>query len=163
MSLRNLSIKKYKNLLFPAFLLAISVSYLASSLLLGSPIVNGRLTPSFFPMLLGGGSILLSIIYLTHTLKEYREEWREVEEVEEVTVFEGLLPYLVVLSTLVYISVFPFIGYFLSSLVYVFSIIIIFSNPHKLISKFMLALCVVGLGYVLFEQVFRVRLPVFWG
>lgn len=156
---------KSKRLVFPLFLLAFSLIYLISSISLGAPFNNGRLTPSFFPLLLGGASTAFTLILLARTvIQESNEEKRDSPQKEaEARNIDKFLPLLVITATVVYTILFPIIGYFLSSLLYVFSVVIIFSDLKKLVTKFMLTIAVVFLGYLLFEQVFRVRLPALWG
>lgn len=160
-----ISITKSKRLFFPLFLLAFSLLYLVSSIFLGAPLENGRLTPSFFPLLLGGISTAFTLTLLVRAIKQVGNEGEIGSAQKEVETrnIEKLLPYFVIAATIAYIILFPIIGYFLSSLLYVFSIIVIFSDLHRLFSKFILTITVVALGYLLFEQVFRVRLPALWG
>lgn len=63
------------------------------------------------------------------------------------------------LATALYVLAFTQLGYLASSLLYVFAIMIIFSNTEKWLSKLVIAALIVGLGYLLFEQLFGVRLP----
>lgn len=158
-------VTKSKRLVFPLFLLAFSLTYLISSISLGVPLNNGRLTPSFFPLLLGGISTAFTLMLLFRTVRQERnEEGTDSPQKEaETRNIDKFLPLLVIAATVVYTLLFPIMGYFLSSLLYVFSVVIIFSDLNKLVTKFMLTIAVVFLGYLLFEQVFRVRLPALWG
>lgn len=161
----SIPITKPKRFLFPLFLLAFSIIYLISSLSLGAPLQNGRLTPSFFPLLLGVISTALTLILLVRTVRKVANEGESASTQKEMEArkVEKLLPLFVIAATTIYIILFPIIGYFFSSLLYIFSIIIIFSDLNKLLTKFILTIAVVFLGYLLFEQVFRVRLPALWG
>lgn len=160
-----ISTYKSKRLIFPLFLLAFSLLYLINSIFLGAPLENGRLTPSFFPLLLGVISTVFTLILLARTTKQKSDVEKSASAQEKVGTrkIEKYLPLLVISSTVIYIIIFPIIGYFLSSLLYVLSIIIIFSDLKKTFIKFILAIAVVLLGYLLFEQVFRVRLPALGG
>lgn len=154
-----------KRLVFPLFLLAFSFTYLISSISLGVPLNNGRLTPSFFPLLLGGISTAFTLMLLVRTVRQERngKGTSSPQKEAEIRNIDKFLPLLVIVATVFYTLLFPIMGYFLSSLLYVFSVVIIFSDLNKLVSKFMLTIAVVLLGYLLFEQVFRVRLPALWG
>lgn len=156
---------KAKSLCFPLFLVAFSLIYLVSSLALGAPLENGRLTPSFFPLILGAISTALTLVILVRALKQSstEEEWSAAKKGDEARKIDKYLTFFVIAATALYIVLFPTLGYFATSFLYVFSIIIIFSNLSKLLSKSLLAIAVVVLGYLLFEQVFRVRLPTVWG
>lgn len=158
-------VTRTKRIVFPLFLLTFSLIYLISSILLGAPLNNGRLTPSFFPLLLGGISTAFTLMLLVRTVRqESNEEVRDSPQKEPRTrSIDKFLPLLVIAATVFYTILFPIIGYFLSSLLYVFSIVTIFSDLNKLVTKLLLTIAVVFLGYLLFEQVFRVRLPALWG
>jgi putative tricarboxylic transport membrane protein len=158
-------ITKSKRLVFPLFLLAFCLLYFISSIFLGVPLEDGRLTPAFFPLTLGVISTAFAVIFLVRTIrKTHNEEGSEPPQRELAEKnLERLRPFFVIGATTIYIILFPAVGYFLSSLFYVFSIIVIFSDFKKIFSKSILTTAVVILGYLLFEQVFRVRLPALWG
>ncbi|MFD2437537.1 tripartite tricarboxylate transporter TctB family protein [Modicisalibacter luteus] len=157
-------ITKSKRLVFPLFLLAFCLLYFISSISLGVPLEDGRLTPAFFPLTLGVISTAFAVIFLVRTIrKTHNEEGSEPperagrkEHRKAASFFRHRCYHYIHYS-------FPAVGYFLSSLFYVFSIIVIFSDFKKIFTKSTLTTAVVILGYLLFEQVFRVRLPALWG
>lgn len=69
----------------------------------------------------------------------------------------------VVATIFVYIFAFLPVGYFLSSTVFVFVLITLFSSFEKLFQKALLSVAVVLAGYGMFQLLFGVRLPTLWG
>lgn len=149
---------KAKKAVFPILLLIFSGSYLLTARGLGPSIVDGRLSPSFFPSILGSLALVLSAILVWRSL-------RDANNSESSQPPSGLARFRVLLitaSTALFILVFQHIGYLFSATAYVFSIILVFSDLGKLPSKFIMAL-VTSLGaYLLFTQAFNVRLPGLW-
>lgn len=144
-------------ILFYLLLLMVSIAYLLSAIPLGAPVVDAQLKPSFFPLIIGSLALTFSSILLLRTLKERRAA-KPASDDPAATPGDRR-PYLVMLATALYVLAFTQLGYLASSLLYVFAIMIIFSNTEKWLSKLVIAALIVGLGYLLFEQLFGVRLP----
>ena len=151
------STKQRASLVFPLFLCSISLVYLVSAILLGSPVSNGRLTTTFFPMVVGGGALTLAVTLLFRALSERRDASQKTVSQDK------LRPLIVMLATLAYILTFSALGYLVASVAYVLAIILLFSDFSRLFGKVAIAIILTLLGYLLFEQIFRVRLPTLWG
>lgn len=145
-----------KKAVFPILLLLFSTGYLVTARGLGPSIVDGRLSPSFFPSILGTLAVLLSIVLV----------WRALHEAAAADdVPTGIARYRVLLitaSTALFILVFQQIGYLFSATPYVLSIILVFSDRDKIPAKFLMALVTALGAYLLFTQAFNVRLPGLW-
>lgn len=142
--------------LFLYFVLALSVGYLVSALSIGPPIIDGGLTPSFFPIFLGIAAILFSSTLVLQNLRSRSDETGS----REPAIYTHLW---VIAAIFVYITAFRPLGYFISSLLFVFAILVIFSSLEKMLQKAAISVAIVGIAYVMFQQLFGVRLPSPWG
>jgi putative tricarboxylic transport membrane protein len=157
-----------KNLVFYFLGFAFSIGYFVTAVNLGNPVSNNRLEPSFFPLVLGFFAVLFSSILL---LREIASSKKQESSTQEKTVESDqseakkskYSPLLIMLSIFVYIFAFSFIGYFISSFLFVLSIIVIFSSLEKIIQKSIISIIIVLIGYLVFDQLFGVRLPALWG
>ncbi|GAB3480179.1 tripartite tricarboxylate transporter TctB family protein [Marinomonas epiphytica] len=153
-----------KNLLFYYFLIALSFGYLITAIRLGAPVVDNRPEPSFFPIIVGALACIFSLILITRKFQSIKQEMptesRLDKQVQESS--ENKAPLLIMGAIFLYIIAFSYIGYFISSYLFVLSVILIFSSMTKVIQKAMISLIIVFLGYLIFEQVFGVRLPALW-
>ncbi|MBU2867360.1 tripartite tricarboxylate transporter TctB family protein [Pacificibacter marinus] len=137
-------------------ILVVSVGYLISAVSLGAPIVDNGLTPSFFPILVGAAAILFSTMLIVQSLRTPVENTKA----DEPRTYTHLL---VIAAIFVYIVAFRQIGYFISSTLFVFALILIFSRVEKLLFKAGISVLVVAICYVMFQKLFGVRLPTLWG
>lgn len=142
--------------IFLYFLLAVSVGYFITALNLGSPLTDGGVTPSFFPILLGAASILFSCIVILQKLRSKAVEAGEAGP----PVYTHLW---VVVAIFFYIVAFKPLGYFISSSLFVYALVLLFSSFDKLLNKAVISIVIVGIAYVMFQQLFGVRLPTPWG
>lgn len=145
-----------RHLVFLYVTLAVSVGYFISALSLGAPTSDGGLTPSFFPILVGGAAIVFAGILIVQKLREGAD----------AAATEGPRSYThlwVGAAIFAYIVAFKPLGYFLSSGLFVFALIVIFSSFEKLVIKAVIAAVITGVAYVMFQQLFGVRLPTLWG
>ncbi|WP_084783613.1 tripartite tricarboxylate transporter TctB family protein [Marinobacterium aestuarii] len=155
-------------ILFHVFVLVVSCGYLLSAFSLGMPVVESQLKPSFFPMLIGFLSVIFSAILFLREIRtdkasfigEAREADQASDSDSEKT--SDRSAYLIIAATAVYIFAFSQIGYLLASALYVFAVMVIFSNREKIWQKLAIAIVTVGIGYLVFEQMFGVRLPALW-
>ncbi|SEW07317.1 putative tricarboxylic transport membrane protein [Aliiroseovarius sediminilitoris] len=145
-----------RHLIFLYVTLAVSVGYLISALRLGAPTSESGLTPSFFPILLGATSITFSCILIVQKLRSEPEEKRQSEPANYTHLW-------VVVAIFAYITAFKTVGYFISSGLFVFVLIVIFSSFEKFLVKAAISAAVVVVAYVTFQQLFGVRLPTLWG
>jgi len=134
---------------------------------LGTPFANNALQPSSFPLLVGFFAMMFSSILLYREVKLMKNTASSLEDdtqIEEVLTGKSrFAPLGVMLSIFLYILLFSPLGYFLSSILFVLSIIIIFSSLEKALQKIVISTTIVTFGYLVFEQMFGVRLPTLWG
>lgn len=147
-----------KKAVFPLLLLLFSTGYLVTARGLGPSIVDGRLSPSFFPSILGTLAVLLSIVLVWRALHEGPAD----DDADAPTGIARYRVLLITASTALFILVFQQIGYLFSATAYVLSIILVFSDRDKIPSKFLMALVTALGAYLLFTQAFNVRLPGLW-
>lgn len=143
-------------LLFLYVVLAVSVGYLVTAIGIGNPISGSNLTPSFFPILVGVAAIVFASVLIVQTLREASGE----------LVGNGPAIYThiwVTVAIFIYITIFRTTGYFFSSWLFVLALIVLFSSFEKLIQKAAISAVIVGLAYLMFQQLFGVRLPTLWG
>jgi len=148
----------YKKIIFQFLIFIVSVAYLVTAINLGSPMVDGGLQPSFFPLIIGSFAVLFSGILL---FKEWILEKRRASDAGDES-----SPYaapIIVFLTLIYITAFSTIGYFIPSVLFVFSMMLMFSTKEKLVQKAVISIVIVALGYLIFELLFGVRLPTLRG
>lgn len=145
-----------RQMVFLYFTLAVSVGYLVTALSLGAPIADGGLTPAFFPILVGGAAIVFCSILIVQALRIQSEATPE----DEVRRYTHLW---VVAAIFLYIVAFKPLGYFLSSGLFVFALILLFSKFEKPVIKAVISAGIVGVAFVMFQQLFGVRLPTLWG
>ena len=159
----------YKKAVFPILILIFSIGYFIEAITLGPPLAEGGIVgPSFIPLVLGVFSIFFSLILTTRALSAVKSAAKLPQKAVEHQPVEAptqpsSLPVLTILAIAIYIVLFSLVGYVLSSLPFVFSIITIFSDKNKWILKCVLSAAIVAFGYLVFEQLFGVRLPTFRG
>ena len=142
-----------RQLLFLFAMLAVSVGYLVSALSLGAPVGESGLTPSFFPIMVGVAAIIFSSILILQKLRTKSDQDETPSSYTQIGV---------VVAVFVYILAFRPVGYFISSTVFVFALILLFSSFEKLLQKALISVAIVVIGYVMFQQLFGVRLPTPW-
>jgi putative tricarboxylic transport membrane protein len=157
-----------KKSIFPLFVLVVSVIYLIEAIRMGAPVVDAGIRPSFVPQVLGALSTLFSLILTIKSVREQAPPDTEAETsdngaaaLEDASSIKPAVLTIVAIS--IYIALFTTLGYVLSSMVFVFAIIVIFSAPDRWHSKLATSAAIVAFGYVVFEQLFGVRLPTLWG
>lgn len=144
---------------FPLLLLIFSISYTVTGLSLGPMIVDGRLSPSFFPMVLGILAIVLSLV-LTRRALQSTEPTTNSEKTTGVDRFRVIL---IVVATAAFIMVFQRIGYLFTAPAYVLSIILLFSDRKNIALKLGISIVTAMVAYLMFTKGFNVRLPELWG
>lgn len=145
-----------RQLLFYFVTLAVSAGYLICALSLGAPISESGLTPSFFPILVGAAAVLFASVLILQQLRA----GRPAQAAETPRSWTHLGVAAVVFA---YILAFKPLGYFLSSGLFVLALILLFSSFKKLVQKAALSAAITGIAYVMFQQLFGVRLPTLWG
>lgn len=156
-----------KNVVFHFLLFFLSVGYFVIAINLGAPFINNGLQPSSFPLLVGLFAMMFSSILLYREVKLMKSKASSLEDDTQTdNALSGkgrFAPLAVMLSIFLYILLFSPLGYFFSSILFVLSIIIIFSSLEKVLQKIVISTIIVSFGYLVFEQMFGVRLPTLWG
>ena len=151
-----------KNLVFYYFILVFSLGYLVTAISLGAPVVDSRLEPSFFPIVIGSFALLFSLILLYRQAAKNNATGSAPKTQPASAEHSKYAPALIMLAIFVYILAFSYLGYFISSYLFVLSVILIFSSFEKFLQKAAISFIIALVGYLLFEQVFGVRLPALW-
>lgn len=149
-----------RQLVFLYVTLAVSVGYLVTALSLGAPIADNGLTPAFFPILVGCAAIVFCSILIVQALRVPPETAPQTDAANEERSYTHVW---VVVAIFFYIVAFRTLGYFLSSGLFVFALILLFSKFEKLVLKAVISAAIVGVAFVMFQQLFGVRLPTLWG
>lgn len=161
-----------RQLVFLYVTLAVSVGYLVTALSLGAPVAENGLTPAFFPILVGGAAIVFCGILILQALRASSDAKAAAKSAKSETKSDtgpatpetrNYTHLWVVVAIFFYILGFKPLGYFLSSGLFVFALILLFSKFDKLLLKALISAAVVGTAYLMFQQLFGVRLPTLWG
>ncbi|MGQ0333866.1 tripartite tricarboxylate transporter TctB family protein [Halomonas elongata] len=159
----------------PAVLAIITLVYLVSAMQIGTPMKDGNMTPSFFPITAAAIMLIALVCAMVQEIRRARSidtekkgeasgsEEGEKEGKNAAGISLGAI--CVALLTAGYLLAFDLIGYFVSTFLYVLLLMFQFGSfsvkslPMKLIATFI----VTGAGFLLFEVFFQVRLPTLWG
>lgn len=151
-------------LLVPVALLIVTTVYLVTAIQMAPPMRNGNITASFFPLLIAIVMDLALLSVLWQTIRSTPEQAHDdkAPPTDDAN-NQRYGPLWVTLLTALYIVAFSTLGYFTSTACYVFALTLLFGEglkrwPTKLLATGLITLS----GYLLFELIFRVRLPTFW-
>jgi len=129
--------------------------YVIEAIRLGSPIRKGQVDVSFFPLVI---AILMYIAIFYVFISSYK--YRPKKKTFYLSLKKINKPLLIIILTIVYILLFKIIGYMLSSILYIFSIIYIFeTNRRNFFIKIIYAIIIAILIFLLYEKLFLIRLP----
>lgn len=153
--------------IFHGLLALLALGYLLGSIGMGMPIVNGQLTPSFFPFIIG---VLVSCLCIWQWAAEILSCRKDVAStaLEDKAVGASCamwrMPEVKLIAiTASYVLSFAIVGYWLSTLLYVSAVMLLFSGVKKWLVKGLMSLVITAVGYLVFSQLFNVRLPLLWG
>lgn len=154
--------------LFPLFILVCSIIYLIEAIKLGRPITAEGIRPSFVPMVLGSLSSLFSLLLTIKASGLTKGAQTDANPPSGERATDAAKPLvspavLTIIAISIYIALFSVIGYALSSLLFVFAVTTIFSERNRWLHKLVTSAAIVAFGYIVFEQLFGVRLPALWG
>ncbi|KAA3652292.1 MAG: tripartite tricarboxylate transporter TctB family protein [Proteobacteria bacterium] len=154
--------------LFPLFILVCSIIYLIEAIKLGRPITAEGIRPSFVPMVLGSLSSLFSLLLTIKASGLTKGAQTDANPPSGERATGAAKPLvspavLTIIAISIYIALFSVIGYALSSLLFVFAVTTIFSERNRWLHKLVTSAAIVAFGYIVFEQLFGVRLPALWG
>jgi len=138
-------------------LIVITIYMLETVIPLWPPFKDGRPTVSSWPLLVVVTGYPACLIFLLRTLKEDKGGKRFFYNWKRSSIFLGL--------TILYVGIFTQLGYWVSTFLYSFGLIL-FSYQRKgrskaraLIFSIVVSIGITVIIYVLFEEIFGVRLP----
>ncbi len=127
--------------------------YMIEAINMGSPIRNGRVDANFFPIVISCLMYIVTFYLLIHSFKQNKE-------IIAFNFTQKSKPILIIIFTVIYILLLKSIGYMLSSVLYIFSIVSIFdSKKRSLYLKIIYAVIIAILIFLLYEKIFAIRLP----
>jgi len=142
--------------LLAIILIIANTIYLIEGINTAPPIKNGELGITFFPIVI---SLLLYIAAICILIAGIREK-----SVLSFNLSKISKPSAVIFITFIYVLIFKQIGYILSSILYVLSLMLLFEDETGFKTKKLLnivySIIIVLLIYLLYQKVFGVRLPV---
>lgn len=127
--------------------------YMIEAVNMGSPIKKGQVDINFFP-------IIMSVIMYIITIYLLFQSFQSKEESFQFKLVKASKPIYIILFTLVYILLLRPVGYMFSSILYIFSILLIFSTGNKnLLTKILYSIIIAIFIFLLYEKIFAIRLP----
>ena len=142
--------------LFAIILIIVNTIYLIEGFNTAPPMTNGKPGITFVPLIISTLFYIAAIYILITSMRK--------ESVSSFHLSEVSRPIAVIFITFIYILIFKPIGYILSSIIYVFSFMFLLEEKtefkkKKLLNIFFSSLIVVLLIYLLYQIIFKVRLP----
>ncbi len=118
------------------------------------PQVNGNVVgPEFFPRIIAIGLLILGgILLIQNTI--IKSEDKELKFFKK----DNMKSYLVMLITLVYLIAMSFVGFVISSIIYLIILMIMYGIENK-IKAVINSVVIVGIVYVVFNNLLSVPLP----
>lgn len=145
--------------LMPIFFIVVSVIYLTLSLNLPKAQLGDPYGPLYFPIIIGIGMLLSSIVYFFNELRNKAEE----NENEDFLLIKKKRTLLLIISTLVlcllYTFLFEIIGYLLATLLFLGSLLFIVNGKEKWISNLSVSILFTLISWALLTQVLGIYLP----
>ena len=144
--------------------IAVAVVFFAVSLSF-PPGTNGAVGPGWFPRILCVLVILLSVINIVTTnlaFKQLSKEEQEADYAKTRKVFssENSRVWISVVATLAYVMGIQYIGFVVSSLVYMYAMSLYYKTPEKSkVVTVLLPIIVTGVLYYVFSNLLHVVLP----
>jgi len=127
--------------------------YMIEAINMGSPIRKGRVGVNFFPIVISCLMYIVTFYLLVNSFKQNKE-------IIDFNFTRKSKPILIIVFTIIYILLFKPIGYMLSSILYIFSIVSIFdSKKRSLYIKIIYSVIIAILIFLLYEKIFAIRLP----
>jgi putative tricarboxylic transport membrane protein len=140
----------------PLVLLAATTVYLIGALNITSPYEDEGVGAAFFPIVLAAIMYVALLVVLANGIRKARgaplPRLRLADTIK------------IVLLTCLYILVFQPVGYFVSTVLYVYALFFVFNfGTRNHLVRIATAVAVAIAFYLLFETAFQVRLPKLWG
>ncbi len=146
----------HSKVMVPAVVLVALLVYLSLAISMGPLFMGEKTSESFFPVLLGVIGIPIAIKLLFDAVRELKQEQQEGKV--ESTVKVVTTPLILSFVSLLYIVLFKFTGLIPAVLIYVFLFLVFFDDKiQQLFRKFIYALLITGVVYVLYWVIFKVQ------
>jgi len=127
--------------------------YMIEAISMGSPIKKGQVDINFFP-------IVISCLMYVVTLYLFVHSFKQDKEIINFNFTKKSKPVLIIVFTIIYILLLKSLGYMLSSILYIFSIVSIFSPKQRSVYiKIIYSVIIAILIFLLYEKIFAIRLP----
>jgi len=140
------------------FFLVLALAYGAGALSLPEAMFGNPWEPRLYPLIISSGMIILSVILLITELRKIRVG-KGSPSVKFSIGQEGRVVGLVVILSLIYTAVFDFLGYAISTFIFLEIIMLYISKGKKMLWPTVIALMFsVGLYYI-FSRVLGITLP----
>lgn len=156
MSLKNIIEKINSTVLLAIILIISNTIYFIEAIITGPLIENSQIGVSFFPVVVSVLFYLSAITILIAGLKE--------KSILPSHITKYKRPIMVIILTFLYVLIFKTLGYFISSIIYVSGLILVFEDESYFKAKkfinIMYSLIIVILVYLLYQKLFGVRLPI---
>jgi len=136
-------------IIFALFLIFGDIIYIIEALRIAPPIKGGEVGITFFPLIIALLMLLAAIIVLINGFKEKKSLLFNYKKISR--------PIAVIILTGIYIIIFKSIGYMFSSILYVFSLVLLLENKKKKESKIrniVYSIIVVLVVYILYKKIF---------
>ncbi len=149
----NLKQKINNNILICLVIFIWNTIYIIEALKMGAPIKKGQVDINFFP-------IVISILMYIVTFYLFFQSLKQGKEIISFDLKKTSKPLLIIIFTISYILLLKPIGYMLSSILYIFSILSVFSaKKRSLYLKIIYSIVIAVLIFLLYEKIFAIRLP----
>ena len=146
---------KFNSVIYTAIILIVfAIIYSLDGLRVAPPLTkNGAIGVTFLPLINASILIIFSVLLLMNALKEEKMDYNfQLSRIGN--------PFKIIGLTVIFSLVMEKIGFFISTTVYVFFIMLIFEQKkNSKIKSFVYSLVVTLFIYLLFEKAFNVRLP----
>lgn len=151
-----MKVSKIRKLSIPILFSFISIIYLYGIDLIDSGYDEGIFGAKFLPVISVSFIFILIIIDVIKSIKEKTDFEIKKINFKPVTIFS--------ISTVIYLILFNYLGYLVSTPLYVISVYVCFSDEKISIYKAVLtSIILTAVFYFLFSVIFNVRLPVLLG
>jgi len=155
-------IKKDKfngTIIMPIIFIILSIIYVTEAIRMSPPIEQGEISFTFFPLVIGILFFILNIMSLNKGLKDLNKEIKG----EKYLVFQwqSIKKFIVAVALIgIYVCIFKPIGYFISSILLVFGLMLVFKDKNQNNVKLLIfSIVITILIYYFYEKMFGVRLP----
>jgi MFS family permease len=151
----------HKAVITPLVSLVVLIIYLISMLGVASPIEDGLLSESFFPLLIFLLGAPVSVLLFLDGIKSIPKEQTEDNKTKKQA--SNKKPLFITLLVLFLVFTFESLGYMVVASVFVFFFMLIYDDkPQKIVRKIIYTALIVAFVYVLYGIVFDVRFPQPW-